>query len=230
MPGTVRNITITGNANGGIIAAGGSLTVINSTISNNVSALGGGIQAEASNGVGNTLTVINSTFYGNIETDGGGGDIANLNNDNGPVAAPPVLIQNSILLDGCDNLFQGTYTDGGGNIDGGAIGAGRFGAGTNCIADTAHGSLFTVSAASVIGSALEGGLYFPLANGSPAIGLGTNCPTRDELGNPRNAASCTAGAIELNTPPHSVPALTPAAVALSALLLGAIGWGAVRRA
>jgi hypothetical protein len=32
--------------------------------------------------------------------------------------------------------------------------------------------------------------------GSPAIGLGTECPATDQLGNPRPATGCTAGAVE----------------------------------
>jgi hypothetical protein len=32
--------------------------------------------------------------------------------------------------------------------------------------------------------------------GSPAIGLGTNCPAKDQLGNDRPATGCTAGAVE----------------------------------
>ncbi len=32
--------------------------------------------------------------------------------------------------------------------------------------------------------------------GSPAIGLGTECPATDQLGNPRPATACTAGAVE----------------------------------
>ncbi len=34
-------------------------------------------------------------------------------------------------------------------------------------------------------------------SGSPAIGLGVNCPATDQLGNPRPASGCTAGAIEV---------------------------------
>jgi hypothetical protein len=34
-------------------------------------------------------------------------------------------------------------------------------------------------------------------SGSPAIGLGTTCPATDQLGNPRPATGCTAGAIEV---------------------------------
>lgn len=207
---TVQNLTVTGStgsADGAIKLAGGSnVTLVNMTIFNNAaigaSGRGGGLYVQNS-----TATIVNSTFSGNSATQVGN----DIESDGGTVN-----MANSIFLDGCFNN-GGTFNDLGGNVD----------TGSSCTSG-ANGSLINV-ATPILGPLAEG-LFFPLAAGSVAIGLDTaNCPARDELGNSRGS-TCNAGAVQVNTPPFPVPALGPAALCLSALLLGAVGWAAVRRA
>jgi len=69
---TLNNLTITNGGNssgngGGIYNNGGTLTVLNSTLSSNSAGNGGGIANEGS------LTVTNSTFFGNSASTNGGG-------------------------------------------------------------------------------------------------------------------------------------------------------------
>lgn len=204
---TVRDITITGGtgagAGGGIKVAGASnpVTVINSTLYNNAATgaagRGGGIYVLVG-----TVTVINSTFSGNSATQVGN----DIESD-----GSTVNLENSIFLDGCFNN-GGTINNIGGNID----------TGTSCVPNNSNGSLVNVGT-SILGALLEN-LYFPLATGSPAIGLDTtNCPSRDELGNPRTS-TCSAGAVQDNTPPATIPAaLLPSSLWL--ILAGLAVWG-----
>lgn len=194
---TVRDITITGGAGaiagGGIKIAGSSANLINVTFYNNLAFRGGGIFVLVG-----TATVINSTFSGNSATQ--------IGNDLEADGGATINLQNSILLDGCFSN-GGVTNDQGGNID----------TGTTCIANNSNGSL--VNAGGPILGALLNNLYFPLAAGSPAIALDTaNCPSRDELGNPRTS-TCNAGAIQNNTPPAPLPG-TPIPSSLWLMLAG----------
>jgi hypothetical protein len=99
---TVLNSTISGNSatqtiGGGIRnAAGGTVTVVNSTISANSSARGGGID-----NVNGTVTVINSTISGNSANSAGGGGIFN----NGGT----VTVVNSTIRGNSANSGGGIY-------------------------------------------------------------------------------------------------------------------------
>lgn len=194
---TIQDITITGAAGSGIkVAGGGAYIVINATLYNNSSPRGGGIYAQTG-----TLTVINSSFSGNSSAQG-----SDLETD-----AATVNLENSIFLDGCLNNGA-TINDLGGNLD----------TGTTCIANNSNGSLVNV-ATPILGPLAEN-LYFPLATGSPAINFDTaNCPSRDELGNPRTS-TCSAGAVQDNTPPANLPS-TPLTNSLWLMLAGLIAWG-----
>jgi len=204
---TVRDITITGgtgaSVGGGIEVAGSSnpVTVINVTLYNNAATgaagRGGGIYVLVG-----TVTVINSTFSGNSATEVGN----DIESDESTVN-----LENSIFLDGCFNN-GGTINNVGGNLD----------TGTSCIASNSNGSLVNVGAP-ILGALLES-LYFPLASGSLAIDFDTaNCPSRDELGNPRGSV-CSAGAVQDNTPPANIPA-TPLPGTLWLILAGLAAWG-----
>jgi hypothetical protein len=196
---TMRDFTITGAGGGAIRLELGTYSLTNATLYNNSAVRGGGVEVE---GPGTTLTVINSTFSGNSATQIGNdlnADIATIN------------LENSILLDGCYSN-GGTITDLGGNLD----------TGTSCIANNLNGSLVNVGS-QIVGSIVNG-LFFPLANGSAAINFDTaNCPSRDELGNPRSS-TCTAGAVEDNTPPAGMPT-TPLPNSLWLILAGLAVFG-----
>lgn len=195
---TVRDITITGATGGAIKIEFGTYTLINATLYNNSAVRGGGVEVI---GPGTTFTVINSTFSGDSATQFG-------NDVNADIAT--INLENSIFLDGCFSN-GGTINDLGGNLD----------TGTSCIPDTTHGSLDNV--ASQILSPIVSGLFFPLATGSPAVNFDTgNCPSRDELGNPRTS-TCTAGAVQDNTPPASMPA-APLPNSLWLMLAGLAAW------
>ena len=132
-----------------------------------------------------TATVVNSTFSGNSATQVGN----DIEGDGGTIN-----MANSIFRDGCF-ANASTFSDLGGNVD----------TGSSC----ANGSQINV-ATPILGPLAEG-LFFPLAAGSVALGLDTaNCPAQDELGNARGS-TCSAGAVQANTPPFAVPALGPAA-------------------
>ena len=76
-------------------------------------------------------------------------------------------------------------------------GGGHIDTGTSCIANSSHGSLVNVDTA--------------------------NCPSRDELGNARSS-TCSAGAVQDNTPPANIPA-TPLPDSLWLILAGLAAWG-----
>jgi CSLREA domain-containing protein len=96
-----------GEGTGGGIANCGTLTVNNSTISDNVADSGGGIFNNACNGVNVTLTVTNSTISGNVGALGGGG----IQNGGTATLTNITVSGNSSMRDGGGGVYNaGTLT------------------------------------------------------------------------------------------------------------------------
>ena len=192
--------TTSGNA-GGLYLEGLALTVSNSTISNNSAFYNGGIWINA-----DSVTMTNTTISGNAaNTNGGGIWLGN---------APTGTITNCTIAD--------NHVTGAGNVAGGIFGSGLTLINTIVANNTAqyqptcdqqrtdgsgnlqfpNSSLCTTAPTTsdpLLGAlANNGGPTFTMlpAAGSPAKGLGTNCPATDQRGMPR-ANPCTAGSVEI---------------------------------
>jgi CSLREA domain-containing protein len=146
---TVTNSTFSdnsapsGGSGGGISNASGALTVTNSTFSGNTANFGGGILNSSG-----TLTIANSTFSGNPAT---GGGVYNVGGT--------ATLRNTIVANSGSNC-GGAIINGGNNIDDG----------TTCGWGTVSGSMSSTNP-SLGGLANNGGptRTFALLSGSPAI-------------------------------------------------------------
>jgi hypothetical protein len=102
---TLEGLTITGGAGtGGINNLGGTLTLVNSTLTGNTATNGGGI----ANSNGGTLTLTNSTLSGNAATNAGGG----IFNDN----MGTLMLSNSTLSGNSAARGGGIYNDSTGTL------------------------------------------------------------------------------------------------------------------
>jgi len=191
-----------GGGGGGISAAGGTMTVANSTFSENSAGTNGGaIQTDAG-----TYTVTNSTFFGNSAAQDGGGILnsgggftvtnstfsGNTAARDGGAIAPvgPFTLVNSIVANspsGGNCLFP--ITDGGGNLQY---------PGTDCGGTiTSADPLLDPAGLQNNGGPTE---TIALLPGSPAIDAAVACPppTTDQRGVSRpQGAGCDIGAFEL---------------------------------
>jgi hypothetical protein len=196
---TLDNLTIA-NANtsgsGGGIANAGTLTITNTTFSNNGAPDGGAIYQEA--GAVNVLavlTVTNSTFSGNSAS-GGGAIFTNGIN---------ATLTNTIVANSTGGNCAGTITDKGGNL----------------ADDNTCGVTQVTSAALNLGSLANNGgptQTFALGAGSTAIDHSTCLQITDQRGllrpDPLDAGvttNCDSGAYESRTQPtrRRQPQLTP---------------------
>ena len=199
---TVPATAATSNA-GGLYLEGLAITITASTISNNQGGYGGGIwidmnsanltnvtiannTATVSNGGGMWLassptgTMLNCTIANNKAT--GSGVVAGAIFSTGLTLANTIIVNNTAMYDpSCEAPPLAGTT---GNL--------QWPSGSSCtmspkVADPMLGML---------GS--NGGPTATLlpASGSPAAGIGTNCPPTDQRGNPRGS-TCTAGAVEI---------------------------------
>jgi CSLREA domain-containing protein len=216
---TITGLTISGGntaVSGGGVASSATLTLTDSTITNNKASIDGGGVLQA-NG---TATLTNVTIQGNTATGDGGGLItnggapaaANLTNvtvtgntadsDNagggqgGGVneVTGTITLKSSIVAGNTDVSGQtpdcdGGPTSAGGNVMGNTVGCG-FSLSTGDVATTAPklGSL-----------ANNGGPTFTVAllKGSPALNRASGCPTNDQRGATRSlGGKCDSGAYE----------------------------------
>jgi len=210
---TISNGSVTGNFGGGLFNNGGSLTITNSTVSNNSSDLAA---AGLYNG-GGTLSISNSTFTGNTVSGGSGGAIR--------IGGGIVTITNSTISGNSasgvgDGIYQTTgtltlnnsivansisgedcYKDGG-TISGSHDLIETDGAGVN-----ACGTTSPINSDPVLGTLADNGGWtqtYALLTGSPAIDAGddTICaadPVNNESQNgmPRpQGAHCDIGSFE----------------------------------
>lgn len=177
---------------GGIVNYYGTMTLTNSTVSDNTAGFGGGIH----NNTG-TLTVTNTTISGNTASQGGAvynswgtltlinstltGNSANLGgaiyHSYGSSMAINSILANSILGGDCASWSGGTI-DGGHNIS----------SDDSCSFDPANGSMPNTDP--LLGPLHDNGgptLTHALLWNSPAIDLGDNnqCPSTDQRGMPR---------------------------------------------
>lgn len=198
-----NQVTADGEGNaGGLYLEGLALTISASTISRNQAFYGGGLWINACQ-----VDMVNTTIAGNIATGSNGGGVwlgngptGTMKNvtiaDNhapgdsvvaGAIFGEGLTLENTLIADNtamytptCDATRQ----DGSGNLqwpDDGSL----------CTDDP-------LMADPMLGALGDNGgdseTMLPAA-GSPAAGIGMNCPETDQLGNPR-PAPCTAGAVE----------------------------------
>jgi hypothetical protein len=197
----------------------GRLAITNSTVSNNSAPSGGGIQASNS-----AVALINVTFAKNAATAGPGGAVtlwggygkftnctlAGNSANGGAKGIGAALGGESATLEINNTIFDGNITqnaDSGMSCETTGTGSGSSdlqwpqnhvvggSADIPCVtgitfADANLGPLQLQSASDLAQTMLP-------AAGSPAIGLGRNCPATDQRGKPRPATGCTAGAVEV---------------------------------
>ena len=130
-----------------------------------------------------SVDILNSTFYDNqptgLNVEGGGGSVRNATFVNSPFAGS-FTMDNSLIVDTpCDSALNGTN-----NV--------QWPSETAC----AQGTSF---ADPEIGAISDNGgptpTFLPTAGGA-VEGVGTDCPSTDQRGEPRNTTSCAAGAVE----------------------------------
>jgi hypothetical protein len=193
-----------GNA-GGLYLEGLALTVTNSTISRNQAFYNGGIWISTA-----TVQMTNTTISGNVATGSNGGGLwlsyeptgmllnctiadnhadADGQGAGAVFGAGPGLVLKNTLFTGNTGWWgpncESPLGDGGGNIQ---------------WTDAAPCASGITTADPLLGAlGANGGETETMVPGagSPAIGLGTDCPPTDQRGEPRSAASCTAGAVEV---------------------------------
>lgn len=179
---TVVNCLIERNGSAGLQNVGGTATIVNSTISNNVNFDGGGIW-----NAGGSVKVVNSTIVSNRGSNGpsrSGGGIH--------IAAGTVTLLNAIVAgntedDGAASDIVGVLSSGGNSLIGDAGSAGGLvhGVNNNIVGNNGVG---TISLSTVLNPALanNGGptLTHSLTPGSPAINAGLNLFAVDNSGQP----------------------------------------------
>lgn len=204
-----------GTGGGAVYFHNSDLTITASTLSNNTAAGAGAIQADTT-----TFTFTNDTFFGNSATKGlggavslfsGGGTLLNVTFANNTSSAGSgyfaAAIAGGTALSMGNTIFDGNTSQDCGSpmacSDGSSTGTGDLQwpmdhvvcatADTPCV----PGIAFADAKLGVLAN--NGGTTMTLAPmaGSPAIGIGKNCPKTDQRGQPRtNASACTAGAVE----------------------------------
>ncbi len=207
--------TFTGSpaGSGGLYHGAVPLWLTNSTFSGNTALQGHGAAIQMESSAGTEVHATNCTFHGN-EAEGNAGAIFASNSplvatnctfaENRADYAPAIFkgqsgsvtLTNSIFANnGTDNEFSAvacheTFADGGGNIQWPATK-------NNGNDDTpcTEGILFADPLLGALGDHEGPTPTLPLGADSPAIGLGTDCPTTDQTGAAR-AATCDAGAWE----------------------------------
>jgi hypothetical protein len=194
-----------------------SLQLIATTISNNSAPGAGGIQADST-----TVDFTNSTFWGNVASQGLGGAMALFDNgaDGGtmvnctfaenqssggpgffgaalagdaPLTLRNLVFQNNLTQDnGSPMTCAMAASIGSGNVQWPQLKA----VGGEVDAPCTPGVLFADAKLGPLGD--NGGPTMTVVpqTGSPAVGFGTGCPSTDQRGVARNAAHCTAGAVE----------------------------------
>jgi hypothetical protein len=193
------------------------LSISSTTVSNNTAEGAGGIKADDTD-----LGIGNSTFSGNSATKGLGGAIALFGNKGAIMNA--TFADNH--ADGGSGLFgaaiaggttlaiDNTIFSGNTSMDCGAPMACQDGSSVGqadvqwpkkhlvCMGDDSPcaGGGGTTFADPLLGALADNGgptkTILPAA-GSPAAGIGKNCPVADQRGKPRKSDGCTAGAVEL---------------------------------
>ena len=193
---TVRNSFFSGNSSrpfyGGAIRNEGNATIVNSTFTKNRSLSG---TAFASN-EGSQATIINSTFYQNSMIGGGNGEgNAVYSGENG--GTNHVNLYNSIVAGNGGRLAckpLGGFTSTNNYADAAACSAAF---------DLGDGP---IKLGTLVEPADGSPAYFPLLDGSPALGNGhpEHCPATDQLGNARpnpSGSNCDLGAVESSIVP-----------------------------
>lgn len=183
---------------GGIDNDGGTLTVSNSTVSDDSAADGGGISSEGTTGaagVGVSTLEFATVAFNTASTTGG--DL--FSSDDGGDDPAPVDISDSVVADG------GAPTGNDCNANAGGF-DGEYNV-TDSIASTGTAGCGFTGASDALADARLGGLAdnggqtntIALAAGSPAIGLipAADCTGADQRGNSRTSGgNCDAGALE----------------------------------
>lgn len=178
---------------GAINTAKSTLNFINNTFyANEAHQLGGAIYAMETTG-----SIVNQTFSGN-KTNYSGGFSAVVHSANQPA---PLNIRNSLMVDNTSRHCGPPMSCGGGQYTGDnnlqwpayKLCAGGTKPDTTCTAET----VFIDPEISEV-LARNGG---PTPNllppsGSPARGIGEDCPAKDQRGKPRPADGCTSGSVE----------------------------------
>jgi hypothetical protein len=177
---TIQNSTISDNfaSFSGGVSNSGMMTITNSTIANNVVSLGGGISSG-----GGPLKIINSTISGNASLAGPAGGIS---------SGPLTELQNTILAGNTARSApncQGSFTSLGNNIIGDLSGCE-----TQLLSSDLTGD---PGLDAFVDDGTPGRGHFPLTAGSQAVDSGNSgaCPATDQLGQTRVDA-CDIGAIE----------------------------------
>jgi CSLREA domain-containing protein len=198
----ISNSTITGNhidlpftEGGGVRNVfGGTVVLVNSTVSDNSASFGGGINNDTG-----SLTIINSTIAGNAATNSAGG----MGIENGPVELQNTIIANNtapVVSPNCG--FSGLITSLGNNLIGDNTGCDiTFGPG-DIISEP--GTVIDPRLGPFTDDGSPGRGYFPLLPDSPAIDAANDesCPVTDQIGNSRSdgdsdgTITCDIGAIE----------------------------------
>jgi hypothetical protein len=193
----IKASTLSGNvasANGGALFADGTiLTFTNDTFADNTSekGLGGAIYLS-----GNGGTLQNLTFVGN-QSSGGSGYFA-------------AAIGGSTALDITNSIFSDNTTRDCGSPM--ACSAGKSYGQNDLQWPATHAICSTADLACTPNTAFKNPELGALQNnggptetaaplpGSPALGIGTNCPATDQRGTARPASGCTAGAVQGDEP------------------------------
>lgn len=193
---TMREVSITRNesrAGGGFfVGPGAQLTLSNSTIAENtaLSSLGGGLAIDGSA----TGEVVNATIAGN-RAPGKVAFAAGISGGGAGITLRNTLLMNPEVGNGFNPInCTARFTDGGGNLQFPVV---RAGGGSDdpdslCVAAPLIADPLLLP---LVEELAEGRIVVPLAKGSPAAGIGQNCPATDQRGEARPAA-CTAGAVE----------------------------------
>jgi hypothetical protein len=207
---TIRHSTISGNAGGIHNGSGGTLSIVNSTISGNTAdSIGGGVSNSG------TTHLYNVTITNNTAGTGGTGNGGGIYN----ASAVTLTLRNSIIAGNIDAAINQVFNDCAGTVTG---------EGYNLIQDTTGCVITGVTTGNVTGLSANldalldnGGPTFThaLLAGSPAINAGDPAGCRDQnnallvtdqRAYLRNGA-CDMGAYEYNSPGQATPTTTPTA-------------------
>lgn len=194
---TVTESTIDGNVSGGrgggINSGTGQLIIINTTISGNQAAFGGGVATTG------PVLVTNATVYGNSGTGEGGG----LHAGSPAASSAEYTLRNTLLAANTDagGAANCTIASGGGTF---VSEDGNLSDDDTCAALTEAGDQADTAAGLSATLADNGGptMTHLLLAGSAAIdaGIAANCPTTDQRGAAR-VGTCDVGAVEFGSSP-----------------------------